>query len=185
MSPAALTDMMPAALRREWSQAGYYPNRDVFGLFTDLVEADPDQAAVLDSSGVHSRGELHDAALRLAQGLRERCIGPGSVVSCQLANSWRSVVVDLAVAALGGVVLPFPVGRGDRDMRALLRRSRASVAVASRYYADVDIAELYQRIRSEVPDLAHIVVDGPAAPGTSALDDLLTSPARAGDTVER
>ena len=140
---------------------------------------------MLDSSGVHSRGELHDAALRLAQGLRERCIGPGSVVSCQLANSWRSVVVDLAVAALGGVVLPFPVGRGDRDMRALLRRSRASVAVASRYYADVDIAELYERIRSEVPDLAHIVVDGPAAPGTSALDDLLTSPALACDTVER
>lgn len=176
MSPAQLTDLVPAALRREWSQAGYYPDRDVFTLFTDLAAADPDRAAVLDQSGVHSRGELHDVALRLAHSLRELGIGPGSVVSCQLPNSWRAVAVDLAVAALGGVVLPFPVGRGDRDVRALLRRSRASVAVAPRHYADVDVAELYQGLRPEVPDLAHLVVDGPAAPGTVALDDLLGSP---------
>ncbi len=184
MSPVELTDLMPAALRREWSRAGYYPDRDMFGLFTDLVATDPDRAAVLDRSGVHSRGELHDAALRLAHGLRTLGIGPESVVSCQLANSWRAVVVDLAVAALGGVVLPFPVGRGDRDVRALLRRSQASVAVAPRHYADVDVAGLYQSVRAELPDLAHIVVDGPAAPGTIALDDLLAGPALDCDTVE-
>jgi acyl-CoA synthetase len=183
MSPE-LTDLVPVALRRAWSRAGYYPDRDIFGLFTDLVRADPDRPAVFDSSGVHNRGELHNAALRLAHGLRERGIGPGSVVCCQLPNSWRSVVVDLAVAALGGVVLPFPIGRGDHDVRALLRKSRASVAVASRHYADVDVAALYQSLRPEVPDLAHLVVDGPAAPGTTALDDLLTGPALDCDTVE-
>ncbi|MGH3670491.1 MAG: AMP-binding protein, partial [Pseudonocardiaceae bacterium] len=183
MSPAQLTDLVPAALRHEWSRAGYYPDRDVFGLFTDLAAADPDRAAVLDSSGVRSRGELHDAALRLAHGLREWGIGPGSVVTSQLPNSWRSVVVDLAVAALGGVVLPFPVGRGDRDVRALLRKSRASVAVISRHYVDVDVAELYQRVRPALPDLAHIVIDGPAAPGTTALDNLLTGPALDRDTL--
>ncbi|MGB8200287.1 MAG: AMP-binding protein, partial [Pseudonocardiaceae bacterium] len=196
MSPTTLPDLMPAALRREWSRAGYYPDRDVFGLFTDLVTKDPDQVAVLDASGVHSRVELHDAALRLAHGLRELGIGPGSVVSCQLLNSWRSVVVDLAVAALGGVVLPFPAGRGHRDVRALLSRSRASVAVISRRYADVDIAELYQSVRAEIPDLTHIVVegpaegpaensvDGPAAPDTTALEDLLAGPALDCATVE-
>jgi acyl-CoA synthetase len=196
MSPTTLPDLMPAALRREWSQAGYYPDRDVFGLFTDLVTKDPDQVAVLDASGVHSRVELHDAALRLAHGLRELGIGPGSVVSCQLLNSWRSVVVDLAVAALGGVVLPFPAGRGHRDVRALLSRSRASVAIISRRYADVDIVELYQSVRAEIPDLTHIVVegpvegpaensvDGPAAPDTTALEDLLAGPALDCATVE-
>lgn len=184
MSPAEVTDLVPTALRREWARAGYYPDRDIFGLFTDLVAADPDRAAVLDSSGVHSRGELHNAALRLAHGLRERGIGPGSVVSCQLPNSWRSVVVDLAVAALGAVVLPFPIGRGDRDVRALLRKSRASVAVTSRHYADVDVAGLYQGLRPEVPELAHIVIDGPAPPSTTALDDLLTGPVLDCDTVE-
>ncbi|MBV8541653.1 MAG: AMP-binding protein [Pseudonocardiales bacterium] len=179
-----LPDLVPAALRREWSRAGYYPDRDVFGLFTDLVATDPDRAAVLDASGVHSRVELHDAALRLARGLRELGVEPGSVVCCQLPNSWRSVVVDLAVAALGGVVLPFPVGRGDRDVRALLGRSRAGLAVISRYYADVDVAKLYQGVRPEVPDLAHIVVDGPAPAGTTSLDDLLAGPALEADTVE-
>lgn len=181
MSRTALPDLMPAALRREWSRAGYYPDRDVFGLFADLVAKDPDRPAVLDASGVHSRGELHDAALRLAHGLCELGIGPGSVVSCQLANSWRAVVIDLAVAALGGVVLPFPVGRGHRDVRALLRTSRASVAVTCRRYADVDIAELYRSLQPEIPDLAHIVVDGPvegpAEPGTTTLEDLLAGPA--------
>ncbi|MGH3782527.1 MAG: AMP-binding protein [Pseudonocardiaceae bacterium] len=184
MSPADLTDLVPAAVRREWSRAGYYPDRDMFGLFTDLVVADPDRAAVLDSSGVHSRSELHDTALRLAHGLREWGIGPGSVVTSQLPNSWRSVVVDLAVAALGGVVLPFPIGRGDRDIRALLGKSRASVAVASRHYGDVDVGKLYQGVRPALPDLAHIVIDGPTAPGTTVLDDLLTGPALDRATVE-
>jgi acyl-CoA synthetase len=184
VNPAQLTDLVPAALRAEWSQAGYYPDRDVFGLFTDLVETDPDHSAVLDNSGVHSRGELHDAALRLAHGLRERGVGPGSVVSCQLPNSWRSIVVDLAVAALGAVVLPFPAGRGDRDVRALLRTSRTSLAITSRYYADIDVARLYQEARSEIPDLGHLVVEGPAAPGTTTLDELITGPALKGDSVE-
>ena len=176
MSPAQLIDLVPAALRREWSRAGYYLDRDVFGLFTELVTADPDRSAVFDRSGVRSRAELHGSALRLAHGLRERGIGPGSVVSCQLPNSWRSVVVDLAVAALGAIVLPFPAGRGHRDVQALLRTSRTSVAIVSRYYTDIDMAELYQDVRAEIPDLAHIVVDGPAAPGTTGLDELMAGP---------
>ena len=184
MKAPHLTDLVPAALRAEWSQAGYYPDRDVFGLFTDLVQADPDHSAVLDRSGVHSRGELHDAALRLAHGLRERGIGPGSVVSCQLPNSWRSIVVDLAVAALGGIVLPFPAGRGEADVRTLLRTSRTSLAITSRYYADIDVAELYQDVRSDLPDLEHVVVESPTAPGTTALDELITGPALKRDTIE-
>lgn len=184
MNPVPLTDLLPETLRREWARAGYYPDRDVFGLFTDLVAADPGHSAVLDKAGVHTRGELHDSALRLAYGLRERGIGPGSVVSCQLSNSWRSVVVDLAVAALGGIVLPFPSGRGDRDVRTLLHTSRTSLAITSRYYADIDVARLYQDARSEIPDLAHIVIDGPAAPGTTTLDELLSGPALKCETVE-
>ena len=184
MTPVPLTDLLPATLRREWARAGYYPDRDVFGLFTDLMAGDPDHIAVLDKAGVHTRGELHDSALRLAYGLRERDIGPGSVVSCQLPNSWRSVVVDLAVAALGGIVLPFPAGRGDRDVRTLLRTSRTSLAITSRYYADTDMAKLYQDVRSEIPDLTHIVIDGSAEPRTRTLDGLLSGPALKCDTVE-
>jgi acyl-CoA synthetase len=181
---AQLTDLVPAALRREWSRAGYYPDRDVFGLFTELVQTDPDHSAVFDHCGVHSRGKLHDRALRLAYGLRELGAGPGSVVSCQLPNSWHAIVVDLAVAALGGIVLPFPTGRGDRDVHTLLRTSRAHLAITSRYYADTDLAELYQDVRSELSDLAHIVVDGPAVPGTTTLDELMNGPLLKGATVE-
>jgi acyl-CoA synthetase len=179
-----LTDLVPASLRREWSRAGYYPGRDVFELFTELVHTDPDHGAVFDHCGVHSRGKLHDSALRLAFGLREQGIGPGSVVACQLPNSWRAIVVDLAVAALGAVVLPFPIGRGDHDVHALLRTSRAHLAITSRYYADTDLAELYQDVRSDLPDLVHIVVDGLAAPGTTTLDELMNGPSLEGDTVE-
>jgi acyl-CoA synthetase len=182
---AQLADLVPAALRRGWSQAGYYPDRDVFRLFTELVQTDPDHSAVFDHCGVHSRGKLHDRALQLASGLRELGIGPGSVVSCQLPNSWRAIVVDLAVAALGGIVLPFPPGRGDRDVRTLLRTSRADLAITSRYYADTDLAELYQDVASELPGLAHIVVDGPAAPGSPTLDELMSGPVLKGDTVKR
>jgi acyl-CoA synthetase len=46
------------------------------------------------------------------------------------------------------------------------------------------VAELYQSVRPEVPDLAHIVVEGPAVPGTTALADLLAGPALDCATVE-
>lgn len=85
---------------------------------------------------MHTYRELHDATLRLAGSLVEGGLRPGEVITVQLPNGWRPVAVDLAAAALGAVVLPYPVGRGRRDALALLRHSRAAVAVVTEEAGD-------------------------------------------------
>jgi hypothetical protein len=56
------------------------------------------------------------------------------VIAVQLSNGWRPVTIDLAVTALGAVVLPYPVGGGHRDAptRPSYPRVRVSGEMANR-----------------------------------------------------
>ncbi|MGQ0776226.1 MAG: class I adenylate-forming enzyme family protein [Pseudonocardiales bacterium] len=165
MSPLITRDLVPAALRRWWRHIGHYPGRDLFTLFAEQANAHPHRQAVVDSQGVRTYRELHDGALRLAGSLAGLGVRPGEVVAVQLPNGWRAVAVDLAVAALGAVVLPYPVGRGRRDAFALLRGSRAAVAVVTKQTGDDHNAEIVKSMRGELPDLRSVVVAGPSGSG--------------------
>ncbi|MGH3885742.1 MAG: class I adenylate-forming enzyme family protein [Pseudonocardiaceae bacterium] len=169
MSTLPTRDLVPAALRYWWRQIGHYPGRDLFTLFDEHAHAHPNWQAVVDGEGAMIYGELHDAALRLAGSLAELGVRPGEVVAVQLPNGWRPVAVDLAVAALGAVVLPYPVGRGRRDALALLRGSRTAVAVVAERVGDDRNAEVLESIRGELPDLRSVVVAGSAGHGLDAM----------------
>ncbi|MGH3941006.1 MAG: class I adenylate-forming enzyme family protein [Pseudonocardiaceae bacterium] len=168
MSTLITHDLVPAALRRWWRHIGHYPGQDLFTLFAEHAHAHPHRQAVVDSEEVTTYRELHDAALRLAGSLAGLGVRPGEVVAVQLPNGWRAVAVDLAVAALGAVVLPYPVGRGRRDAFALLRGSRAVVAIVATQTGDDHNAETVSSMRGELPDLRSVVVAGPAGSGWDA-----------------
>lgn len=168
MSTLATRDLVPAALRRWWRHIGHYPGRDLFTLFTEHAHRHPyRQAVVVDGEGATTYRELHDAALRLAGSLAELGVCPGEVVAVQLPNGWRAVAVDLAVAALGAVVLPYPVGRGRRDAFALLRGSRAAVVVLAEGSGAESNAEIMESMRGELLNLRSVVAG-------STLDAMLT-----------
>lgn len=171
MSTLITRDLVPAALRRWWRHIGHYPGRGLFTLFAEHVHRHPQWQAVVDGEGVTTYRELHDAALRLAGSLAELGVRPGEVVAVQLPSGWRAVAVDLAVAALGAVVLPYPVGRGRRDAAALLRGSRAAVAVVDEWSGEERIADVVESLRGELPDLCAVVV---AESSGSGLDAMLT-----------
>ncbi|GGJ83034.1 2,3-dihydroxybenzoate-AMP ligase [Pilimelia anulata] len=158
-------DLVPAALRRWWSAAGPYPGADLFTLFDRHAAAHPQRAAVIDDDGALTYAALRERALRLAGGLRAAGVRPGEVVAIQLPNGWRAVAADLAVAALGAVALPYPIGRGRRDTRALLGRSRAAAAVVPDKYGDTSPARVLRALAPELPDLRAVVVAG-GGPGS-------------------
>lgn len=164
MSTLMTRDLVPEALRCWWRHIGHYPGRDLFTLFDEHARAHPLREAVVDDEGVHTYRKLHDAALRLAGWLAEQGLRPREVVSVQLPNGWRAVAVDLAAAALGAVVLPYPVGRGHRDALRLLRHSQAVIAVVTEEGRTV-----LESIRAELPDLRCVVVAGPAGQGLDAM----------------
>ncbi len=165
MSTLTTRDLVPEALRCWWRHIGHYPGRDLFTLFDEHAHAHPPREAVVDCEGVSTYRELHDAALRLAGSLAEQGLRPGEVIAVQLPNGWRAVAVDLAAAVLGAVVLPYPVGRGHRDALALLRHSRAAVAVV----AERDRAQVLESMRAELPDLRSVLAAGSADQGLDAM----------------
>jgi acyl-CoA synthetase (AMP-forming)/AMP-acid ligase II len=117
-----LRDLVPTALRRRWVAAGHCPDRDVYSLFADRVREQPYRIAVIDDFGSLNYRDLDAAVRRAAAGLAGAGLGSRDVIAIQQPNGRDAVIAELAVAALGAVALPCPVGR---DVRGLLARSRA------------------------------------------------------------
>lgn len=173
MNNAGIIDLVPAELRRQWIADGTYPNQSVYELFCKHVQRHPDEPAVLSPDETVTYGELLDAVLRLAASFNGLGIVAGDVVAYQLPNSWRSCAIDLAAAALGAVVAPFPPGRGHIDMESLLRRCDARALIVVPEYAGIDMCELVESLRPTVLSLRFLIVDGESRDGWHRLEDML------------
>lgn len=173
MNNTGIIDLVPMDVRREWVRNGTYPNKSVFQLFRQHAERHPEKLAVLSPEESISYGELLDRSLRLAAGLRTQGIVPGDVVAYQLTNSWRCCAIDLAAAALGAVVAPFPPGRGRLDIESLLRRCDARAVVVPAEFGGIDLCELIESLRPTLLSLRILIVEGEARRGWSSLDRLM------------
>ncbi|MBA5604232.1 acyl--CoA ligase [Duganella sp. FT3S] len=177
MNDAGIIDLVPAELRREWVRRGWCPNRTVYQMFRQQAERHPDKAAVLAPGGGISYGELLEQALRLATSLKAHGIVAGDVVAYQLPNTWHCCAIDLAAAALGAVVAPFPPGRGRLDIESLLKRCDARAIVVSPEYGGLDMCALIESLRPAVLSLRLLIVDGGSRPGWHGFEQLLQAEA--------
>ncbi|MCQ4079265.1 acyl--CoA ligase [Streptomyces sp. RB6PN25] len=168
-------DLVPAALRRTWAAEGHYPDLDLYSLFRAHRIAGPKRIAVIDSEGAVSYAELDRQARCLAAGLSEAGVCPGDVVGVQLPNGRDAVATDLALAALGAVALPFPVGRGGREAMSLLGRSGARAVIAAIGHRGVEHARELVDLADELPGLRHVIATGPGPVpgGCLSMQDLL------------
>ena len=172
MNHSGVIDMVPAEIRKQWAQNGIYPDKSVYELFCEHVRRHPDNPAVISLDQTITYAELLDKIHRLAGSLKALGIVSGDVVAYQLPNSWRSCVIDLAAAALGAIVAPFPPGRGRLDIQSLLRRCDARLIVVEQEYAGTDLCKMIETIRPTVLSLRILVVDGRSRKGWHTMDDL-------------
>ncbi|MER5965287.1 class I adenylate-forming enzyme family protein [Streptomyces sp. NPDC002057] len=170
-----LTDLLPARLRRSWAVDGTCPDLDLYSLFRARQIADLHRTAVVDAKGKLCYTALDRKVRCLAEGLRELGIGAGDIVAVQLPNNRNAVVADLALAALGAVALPFPVGRGVAEAECLLRRSEAVAVVAATEHRGRHHAADLAALAPALPALRHVISAGPgnAPEGTVPLARLL------------
>ena len=117
-----LRDLVPAELRREWVTLGHCPDRDLHSLFRAQVRAHPDRTALIDDEGELSYSELDLLVRALAARLP---YGVTDIIGVQEPDGRAAVVAELAVLAVGAVVLPLPAGSG-----ALLSRAGGSALIA-------------------------------------------------------
>ncbi len=171
-------DHIPAEQRRAWAAGGFYPDRDLYSQFRAHVDRDPSAPAVIDADGVVGYGELDDMARRLAAGLARLGIGDGEVVAVQLPNGRLSCATELALAALGAIALPFPVGRGEREAENLLRRSEAVAVVTVAEHHGFPNAARIREHAVTLPGLRAVIAAGGDVQGCVPMDALLASDAR-------
>ncbi|MBC3465124.1 class I adenylate-forming enzyme family protein [Pseudomonas sp. RW10S2] len=175
MNESGIIDLVPVTVRQAWREAGWYTDRPLFELFEAHALAEPEKPAVLTLDGQVSYRQLHDQALRLARGLRERGVVAGDVVAYQLGNGWQCCAIDLAAAVLGAVVAPFPPGRGRLDIEALLKRCCARAVIVAPCQGEVDLCAVVESLRPTLLGLRVLVVDGDERQGWSTLSGLLAS----------
>ncbi|MET9542242.1 fatty acid--CoA ligase family protein [Streptomyces sp. NPDC006553] len=176
-----LTDLLPAELRRSWAVDGICPDLDVYSLYRARQIADLHRTAVIDAKGTLCYTALDRKVRSLAEGLRGLGVGAGDVVGVQLPNHRNAVIADLALAALGAIALPFPVGRGAVEAECLLRRAEAVAVIAAVDHRGQTHAADLQTLAPALPALRHVIAAGrgPAPDGTIPLSQLLrTDPAR-------
>ncbi|MFJ7157002.1 class I adenylate-forming enzyme family protein [Streptomyces sp. NPDC101118] len=176
----ALHDLLPAGLRRSWVVDGTCPDLDLYSLYRARQIAGLHRTAVLDAKGGLCYTALDRKVRCLAAGLRGLGIGEGDVVGVQLPNNRNAVIADLALAALGAVALPFPVGRGGLEAECLLRRAEAVAVIAATEYRGARPAADLHTLSGALPALRHVIAAGPgtAPEGTILLAQLLrTDPA--------
>ncbi|MFJ9810749.1 class I adenylate-forming enzyme family protein [Streptomyces sp. NPDC101158] len=174
-----LTDLVPSRLRRSWAMDGSCPDLDLYSLFRARQIADLHRTAIHDAKGKLCYTALDRKVRSLAQGLRGLGIGAGDVVAVQLPNSRNAVIADLAIAALGAVALPYPVGRGAVESECLLRRAEAVAVIAVTEHRGRAHAADLVTLAPALPALRHVISAGPGTPpdGTIPLRDLLRTDA--------
>ncbi|RSN54374.1 AMP-dependent synthetase [Amycolatopsis sp. WAC 04182] len=116
-----LRDLVPAALRREWVRCGHCPDRDLYSLFGDRVREHPLRTAVIDDEGALDYAHLDVAVRELAARLAAAGCGSTDIVGVREPTGRAAVVAELAVLAIGAVVLPLPPGSDDLLDRARVR----------------------------------------------------------------
>ncbi|RSS78946.1 class I adenylate-forming enzyme family protein [Streptomyces sp. WAC06614] len=177
----ALHDLLPVELRRSWVVDGTCPDLDLYSLFRARQIANLHATAVIDAKGTLCYTALDRKVRCLAVGLRNLGIGPGDVVGVQLPNNRNAVIADLAIAAIGAVALPFPVGRGVLEAECLLRRAEAVAVIAATEHRGSQHAADLLTLAPSQPALRHVIAAGPgtAPEGTVSFSQLLRSDATA------
>ena len=169
----SMRDLVPSQLRSEWQEQGWYSGEDGFRLFEEQARLHPDAVAVIDDAGEITYGELEAKARFVAGRLVDAGVGPGDIVGIQVPNAHQACAIDLAVAALGAVCLPYPMLLRERETLALLGRARAGVAVVGREFGGHDYAKMIDSLRPDLPALHDIFVLGDAYEGFHHLDPSL------------
>ncbi|HEX4778718.1 MAG TPA: AMP-binding protein, partial [Acidimicrobiia bacterium] len=118
-------------------------------------------------------GDVRDRALRLAGGLASRGIGPDDVVAFQLPNWIEAAVTFYGVTLVGSVLVPIVHFYGTKEVRHILRETRARVLITADRFGHSDYLANLASMREDLPDLELVVTVGDTPAGAVAFDDLL------------
>lgn len=144
-------------------------------LLDHAADAHPSRTAVLFRERGLTYGELRRAADRLTGGLAALGLSQGDHVALWLPSNLEWVLVELAAARLGLVLVPISTRYKRAEVEYILRQSDAAVLIHADRWRNIDFQDLLgEPTRERFPRLRHRIVQGERIPrGGVPLADLL------------
>lgn len=146
-----------------WRAAGWWEGRSIRSLLTEAAQNHPDRVALVgrrtDGERItrtyreFDRNAHHAASVFATLGVRA-----GDAVALMLPNWVEYPEMVFGINEIGAIYTGIPVGYGEKQAAAILRRSRAKVLVLLSRWHKSDNLELARALRAEVPTLEHILV---------------------------
>ena len=169
------TNLTPEQVQR-YTASGAWPNRLLTDFLDDAVAAAPDKTAIIDSRGAITYRELAAQVEHCAQGLLALGLRAGDVMALQLPNWKEFLILHLAATRIGMVSSLITPGSRDRELAHMLKVSDACLWVIPDEFRGHDYRAMAARVRSELPDLRHVLVVGqPASPCEVAWDTFVAT----------
>jgi len=131
-----------------------------WGVFEYAVRRWPQQQVTVSTNGASQSltfSELRTRALRLVGAFQRHGLRPGDRILAQLPHCPENLVLMLAAAAAGLVVVPTVHILGPAELRFILEQSQARLLVLPRAWHKIDYAGR-ARALAEVPTLEAILV---------------------------
>ncbi|MFF1714178.1 AMP-binding protein [Streptomyces sp. NPDC058268] len=158
-------------------------SRTLWELIERRAALTPDTAVLLQAAADPADdrrltfGELRDRCERVAAGLYERGVRPGSVVAWQLPTRIETALLSFALARIGAVQSPVIPFYRDREVGFALRESKAEFFAVPGVWRGFDHTEMAERLGArgvfkayayeDLPDGDPSVLPPPPSDGTS------------------
>ncbi|MET7478676.1 AMP-binding protein [Streptomyces sp. NPDC005648] len=149
--------------------------RTLWDLVVRRAGLTPDRPVLLQDDRSLSFGELRARAERVAAGLYDMGVRPGTVVAWQLPTRIETAVLSFALARLGAVQTPVIPFYRDREVGFALRESKAEFFAVPGTWRGFDHTEMARRLGAKgifeaydrLPDGDPAVLPAPPSEGTS------------------
>jgi fatty-acyl-CoA synthase len=139
------------------------PAPDVWTILADWAEHTPQAPALLHGERTISFGELHESALRAAQGLADLGVGPGDRVALWLPNVPAYPILYFACARLGAIAVAVNTRYRAVEVSDIVGRSGAKVLACAPGFRRIDFLSILAEIEpAALEKLAAVITVGEA-----------------------
>ncbi|MGW4754143.1 class I adenylate-forming enzyme family protein [Streptomyces chartreusis] len=150
-------------------------SRTLWDLLARRAGLGPDRPVLLQDDRTLTFGALYARAERVAAGLYDMGVRPGTVVAWQLPTRIETALLSFALARLGAVQSPVIPFYRDREVGFALRESKAEFFAVPGVWRGFDHTEMARRLGAKgifeaydtLPDGDPAVLPPPPAEGTS------------------
>lgn len=158
VDPTGWPVRMSAELAQQYRAAGYWHDDTIWEAAEAMARAEPERITHQFEGTVCRAGEVVERAGRLAVALQALGLGRGDVVAFQLPNWHETLIIDLACARMGIVVVPIiPIYR-DAELRFMLADCGArAIFVPATPYRGIDYRDMVQGLSAELPGLEWVI----------------------------